>query len=62
MSYICIFFLALHTEAMTNLIINELSTVSGFQKPFPRPTWKMVDYRSGIGNVQDGLGLYCDTR
>ena len=44
---------------MTNLVINKLYTVSGLQLSFPRPSWKMADSRSGIGNVQDELGLYC---
>lgn len=44
---------------MINLVINKLYTVSGLQLPFPRPSWKMADSRTGIGNARDELGLYC---
>jgi len=41
--------------------MNKFLTVSDFQIPFPGPSRKMVDSKSGVGNVQDELGLYCDT-
>ena len=49
-------------ETMTNLVINELPTIGGLQIPFPKPSWKMANTRSGIGTVQEEHGLYCDTR
>lgn len=41
--------------------MNKSLTVSDFQIPFPRPSRKTVESQSGVGNVQDKLGLYCDT-
>lgn len=41
--------------------MNKFFTVSDFQIPFPGPSRKKMDSKSGVGNVQDEPGLYCDT-